>query len=86
MLVFTISVPCGNEVVTREIELPVDITKENVELFFYRLGGFLELAQCSMQAIMSMEPTGSDPEKEAYFQKYGHIMPEDEQRLALTKD
>ena len=51
MSVFTISVPCGNEVVTREIELPVDITKENVELFFYRLGGFLELAQCSMQDL-----------------------------------
>lgn len=58
MSVFTISVPCGNEVVTREIELPVDITKENVELFFYRLGGFLELAQCSMQAIMSMGAYG----------------------------
>lgn len=69
MSVFTISVPCDNEVVTREIELPVDITKENVDLFFYRLGGFLELAQCSMQAIMSMEPTGSDPEKRSIFPK-----------------
>lgn len=86
MSVFTISIPCDNEVVTREIELPIDITKENIDLFFYRLGGFFELAQCSMQAIMSTDPPNSDPEREAYFQEHGCIMPEDEQRLALTKD
>lgn len=85
MAVFTVSVPCEGETVTRELEFPVDITKENIDLFFYRLSGFFELAKCSMASIMSTEPASSDPEREAYFQEHGCIMPEDEQRLALTK-